>query len=791
MKKLILIFGLLLAIPFATLQAQNHKINTKGDALIVAIEKQNISEIKKLINEGADVNYQQDVEGKKQTPLICASDGGTPEIVDILLKAGADPNKTGPVRRDTPLMYAAYNKTHAIEIAELLLQAGASPNQTGSEGLTALIWAVNEGRTELVERLLKAGADVNSRGIFTALHAAVQFSTKEMVTLLLKNGANLNRLDAAGNTPLDYAYREKNTEMVEFLLAKGAKIAEAAGDDDDEYYEYDEEYYESDYEELVCECIEKKFSEATQRFINRICSNSDISAEEIDTFIKEGANINAAFKIGYEGADYSEGDYREISRPVLFLYGDALRHLIAKGAKINVTDNDGNTLLMRQLLYGDNIDIIKLLLEKKANPNEGSVSRRIQEPYEPDLDLTPLEYAVFAKQTTIAELLIKHGAEVKNTRAHFIAADKADGEFHGKKEHDNEEADALWAIVRTLLEKGADINAQNHDFRESTLLGYAIAQQRLDMVQYLVEHGANIMLKDYDYDYAYKARQYQNFPNGVAVKEYIYSLTETFDNEAREKSGYLPIHGAITERDLKKVTAILKANPSAAKALDNNGNTTLHVLFYSHDIEGSVDDYGLSGFLSEITIMATEEDMMPMFELLLANGANANAVNKNNKTPLHAASEYGAPNNFISALLARAADVNAKDKFGKTPLHYAYTAEIAEILIAGGADVHAVSTVLQRTPLHLAAQRHNPSLITVLLNAGADKNAKDKYGNTPFDLLEYSDAETLDALNKEALNEMMGALKPDDKSMLKYILLAIAGLLALTVAVVVVKKRKK
>jgi len=834
MKNLIITLSLLLVLPVIVLQAQNQTVDLKGKALIDAIEKQNIGEIKKLISEGADVNYQQDVEGEKQTPLICASDGGTPEIVDILLKAGANPNKTGPVRRDTPLMYVAYNKTHAIAIAELLLAAGANPNQTGSEGLTALIWAVTESRTELVERLLKAGADINARGIYTALHAAVQFSTKEMVTLLLKNNANLNRLDAAGNTPLDYAYREKNTEMVEFLLAKGAKIAEEADGDDDEYddyEEYDDEYY-GDYE-LICECIEKKFTKATQRFIERICSDSDISADEIDTFIKEGADINAAFKISY----YYEEDEPQISRPVFFLHGKALLHLINKGAKINITDDEGNTLLMRQLMHSNNEEVIKLLLAKKAsvharnearetplfiaikNGKEEYVRLLLEHKVSPNSDptlakdydydaegdlhygeqlwLSPLEYAAYHSEPAIVELLLKYGAKVKETRAHIILAAKTqeleDGirRFHGASavmQSYSEKADVLWKTIIALLEKGADINAKDDEF--NTLLYYAIVQQRLDMVKYIVEHGADPT------NYARLAWGYHHHPNGETIRDYIYSVTETFDNEAREKSGYLPIHRAITERDLKKVTEILKATPSAAKALDKNDNTTLHVLFYSYDIEGSVDDYGISGYLAEIKNMATEDDIKPMLEALLTNGADIHAVNKNGKTPLHAAAEFGAPKELAAVLLSHAANVNAKDKFGKTPLHYVCDSETAELLIESGAHIHAVSSVLQRTPLHTAAMNRNPNIVKILLNAGAEKNAKDKYGNTPFDLVEYSNA-TLDALTEgvlteDVLNEMMSALKPEaDKSMLKYILASIIGVIALIVTVVVVRKRKK
>jgi ankyrin repeat protein len=52
--------------------------------------------------------------------------------------------------------------------------------------------------------------------------------------------------------------------------------------------------------------------------------------------------------------------------------------------------------------------------------------------------------------------------------------------------------------------------------------------------------------------------------------------------------------------------------------------------------------------------------------------------------------------------------VNAKDDGGGTPLHFAVTKEIAELLIAEGADVNAKGDVNGSTPLHQAAYGISP-----------------------------------------------------------------------------------
>ena len=53
------------------------------------IKENNISEVKLLLDHGADVNVK-DEDG--ETPLFCASNNGHKEIVKLLLEHGADVN---------------------------------------------------------------------------------------------------------------------------------------------------------------------------------------------------------------------------------------------------------------------------------------------------------------------------------------------------------------------------------------------------------------------------------------------------------------------------------------------------------------------------------------------------------------------------------------------------------------------------------------------------------------------------------------------------------------------------
>jgi uncharacterized membrane protein YfcA len=119
--------------------------------------------------------------------------------------------------------------------------------------------------------------------------------------------------------------------------------------------------------------------------------------------------------------------------------------------------------------------------------------------------------------------------------------------------------------------------------------------------------------------------------------------------------------------------------------------------------------------------------------LVLEGGADINARNSEQETPLHRAVEKGMTA-LAQALLQRGADVRARSKNGETALHLAALdadPSIADLLLAAGADPlarnHDGESVLMWAALsgHLVvAQR--------LLLRGADANVKDRKGSLPL-----------------------------------------------------------
>jgi ankyrin repeat protein len=139
------------------------------------------------------------------TPLHAAR---TAEIVEALVKAGANPNADCWLRHfdetlnwhfvASPLHVAA----QAGDVARIrvLVSHGANVDSTdGITGRTPLYYAAARGQVDAVKSLLKFGADPNSlgkesgRGSFipyTPLHCAVEKGHREVVIALLKGGAD-------------------------------------------------------------------------------------------------------------------------------------------------------------------------------------------------------------------------------------------------------------------------------------------------------------------------------------------------------------------------------------------------------------------------------------------------------------------------------------------------------------------------------------------------------------------------------------------------------------------------
>ncbi|MGP8153868.1 MAG: ankyrin repeat domain-containing protein [Smithella sp.] len=195
-----------------------------NEDLYKAISAKDIQKVKELISNGANINARwKNIIGGYISALDHAVSSGAPDIAIFLIDKGADVNYSIG-GGDTVLMDAAWQGFS--DVVELLLKKGANPNAKEElTGWTALMDAAMAGRTQTAKMLLNNGANVDlaDKDGQTALHLAMVISCHpETVSLLLMKGANANAKTGNGRTPLMYAVTCPNE--INVLLKSGADV---------------------------------------------------------------------------------------------------------------------------------------------------------------------------------------------------------------------------------------------------------------------------------------------------------------------------------------------------------------------------------------------------------------------------------------------------------------------------------------------------------------------------------------------------------------------------------------
>ena len=111
------------------------------------------------------------------------------------------------------------------DMVQALLKAGANVDAANGSGETALMAAAMHGHKDIVETLLSAGVSVDVAAAFglTALMLAVREGHKDVVEMLLAAGAKIDILVGSGTTVLIVAAAQGHKDVVETLLVAGAK----------------------------------------------------------------------------------------------------------------------------------------------------------------------------------------------------------------------------------------------------------------------------------------------------------------------------------------------------------------------------------------------------------------------------------------------------------------------------------------------------------------------------------------------------------------------------------------
>jgi uncharacterized protein len=250
-----------------------------GTALTIASTTGQPAIVEALLDKGADINHRDDNSFTALHAAVRDSDYGAEReqraravaTVKVLLAHGANPNarlhQEKPTVRAldevefegaTPIALAA--EVNNLDAIKLLVDAGGDPNIATSHGTTPLMLASGAAtdvqRARSIEErslalhtaryLVDRGADVNAAGQFgwTALHSATYQGITDLMEFLISKGAKVDAMDGFRQTPLSISLsvltkeagahrlqipRRYRPDVAELLLKSGATPLEKSG----------------------------------------------------------------------------------------------------------------------------------------------------------------------------------------------------------------------------------------------------------------------------------------------------------------------------------------------------------------------------------------------------------------------------------------------------------------------------------------------------------------------------------------------------------------------------------
>ncbi len=304
---------------------------------------------------------------------------------------------------------------------------------------------------------------------------------------------------------------------------------------------------------------------------------------------------------------------------------EAMQILLDAGADINAQDDSGYTAL-NSCMASEHFDSVKFLLEHGAEPNIAN-----------NEGIAPLHYAILKGRLDIAELLLEHGAKPDFEYEKEYSLPLRLAVLCGKPE-----------MVELLLKYNADINALSFD--KKSALGAAITEKRLDMVDLLLEHGAD--------------------PNCNAVIGLAASVGNV---EVLEK--LLAAKGDPNKTEGKFPPPIFFITRYPA----------LRPVFEKYEIKWDARDSRQSTILHSAAVY-DQGDLIQ--DLIDEKGLSVDMVDDFGETPLFRAVK-DKKLNALNALLKKGANINHARNDGMTVYHFAVLngdAQLVETLLKAGAD---------------------------------------------------------------------------------------------------------
>ncbi|KAI4454386.1 ankyrin repeat-containing protein [Holotrichia oblita] len=469
--------------------------------LFLAVLKEQIAIINILLNEERKLNMVKD----GATPLNLTVRNGAENKGNIYINMESQSG-------DTPLCCAI--RTENVEIMEVLLRNGADVNYVDKKGrhLTPLFTAIETQNKKIIKILFREGAEINFKSNYdvTPLYVAILLGNTDIIKLLIKRKAHLNIVTSI-NTLLTKAKHIGDINGALGLLNIWAKRSPNSLT----YVTFSSE---------LKDCIQIVENEADINLMDEFSlDREENNVELVHALLKVAAEVTNQAPIGIECLNtILKLDDEEIDRILIQNFQEKYKEFMEGLTDVEYAAIKGNRTM------------VQILLRNKTNKNNISLTRVIQR----------------SQQKYPVEILVENQIDVnlpdENGDSPLLTA------------LDCSTAD----VVKILIENGAAVNGVNKDQPNRTPLRVAIRKSRLRSVHMLLENGANINVEN--------KPMLHSASKGKSTKIVHMLLEHGADPNQTDEYGQTALHHAVINNRQYIVKKLLEFK-AAVNIADGNG----------------------------------------------------------------------------------------------------------------------------------------------------------------------------------------------------------------------------
>ncbi|XP_054722688.1 LOW QUALITY PROTEIN: uncharacterized protein LOC129232581 [Uloborus diversus] len=690
-------------------------------ALHIACREGHIDVVRVLIRHKANVDKLTNAQQDKLTPLMLASQKGHLDIVNLLIEHSAQVEMKDKKQR-TALTHAVING-HA-HVTSYLLRLGANPNSTDSSGNTLVHYAAAYGWYFCMKLLIEAGASLNLPNDWkiTPLSLAFMKGHMGLVDFLVEQPGidiNVEVNNESGMTLVMQALRsEINHSMLErihFLVVKQKSDCTKVDFMGNNAFHH-----------LVMAEVAQVEIEAKMESCEEESDNQEDGCDEREAAHKAKAKEKEKLLFKEEAQQEHDALIQEITKLLLDHGCDPMVKNKEGESPFNLAVKEGCLLLVKMFLDAGcqlNLDvsqsgdtILHYLVDHARNRKVEPMLQAILNAKCSSPDCTPHQLLcqmvkMYNKNghtpllQTLSALGSSYVEESRNRLLTFtkflldelladvsVPCKNVDGEAMSYALHLATKCEG-GRVIEVLLAHKPPLNCFDNNGQTPLIL--AIKGENVEAVEALVKAGANVNLKSND------------------------------------KEKLSPLLIAAQKPTLGKIVQLLVHNKAEVNEVDSKTkNTALHYV-----------------------VQARATNVLETAKTLLTAGANVDAVNNHQRTPLHlsvnaSSSDSDSSYAIEECLLGFGARADATDCRGRMPIRYAFTKignpfetsqidpmELVVLLTdAMPQGLIEVPDQFGQTLLHSAAYRGATISVTHIVKNVKNMEAKDKDGNTALGL---------------------------------------------------------